>query len=363
MDFDREIQEILEFAHNMKEIRAIKEQVLAGKKIVIFGAGNCGHEVWRSLLDEGIEVKAFCDNRRAGTIDRETSLPIIDAIQMANDIKNYFILISVADKLVYELIYHQLIQMGFQSSQCLFMKDYIEKIPASFLIKYKYQYHKVFHMLEDELSRKVYIERIKRVYILSDILDVMQPEKDQYFDKLVKLTEQEVFIDCGAYIGDTAIEFIKRTNGKYQQIYMFEAEESKYAQIKSSLKDFKYKLYPYGVWSENTKLYFEAGGGSASKVSATDTGKTEIEVVALDHIAFDKVPTFIKMDIEGSEKQALLGARELISKYTPKLAICVYHKPEDLFELPLLIKEINPKYKLYMRQYSDHFAETVCYAL
>lgn len=363
MDFDLAVAEILELAHNMKEIRMVKEQMSAGKKIVIFGAGNCGHAVWRSLSDEGIKVEAFCDNRLAGTTDAEASLPIIGVMQMADDKKKYFIPVSVADRPVYETIHHQLIQTGFQDSQCLFMKDYIEKIPAGFLTKYREQYHKVFDMLEDDFSRKVYIERIKRVCALSDISDVTQPEKDQYFDEIVGLTEQEVFIDCGAYTGDTAAEFIRRTDGRYRQIYMFEAEESKYGQIRGSLEGCQYRLYPFGVWSENTKLRFDAGGGSASKVSAADTGGTEIDVVALDCIEFDEIPTFIKMDIEGSEKQALLGAAELLSRYMPKLAICVYHKPEDLFELPLLIKKLNPKYRLYMRHYSDHFAETVCYAL
>lgn len=363
MDFDGAIEEILELAHNMKEIRVIKEQASAGKKIVIFGAGNCGHAVWRTLSDEGIKVEAFCDNRLAGTTDGEASLPIIGVMQMAADIEKYFILISVADGPVYEVIHNQLMQTGFRDSQCLFMKDYIEKLPAGFLTKYRYQYHKVFDMLEDEFSKKVYIERIKRVYALSDISGVMQSEKDQYFDKIVELTEHEVFIDCGTYIGDTAAEFIKRTKGRYQQIYTFEAEESKYGQIKNNLEGFKYKMYPFGVWSENIKLYFDAGGGSASKVSETGAGGVEVDVVALDCVEFDEIPTFIKMDIEGSEKQALLGAVELISKHTPKLAICVYHKPEDLFELPLLIKKINPKYKLYMRHYSNHFAETVCYAV
>lgn len=363
MDFDQAVEEIFESAHNMKEIRIIKEQISAGKEIVIFGAGNCGHAVWRFLSAQGIKIEAFCDNRLAGSIDEETSLPIIGVGEMETDRKRYFILISVADKPIYEIIYHQLMQVGFQDSQCLFMEDYVETIPIDFLIKYRHQYHRVFNMLDDEISRKVYIERIKRVYILSDISDVMQPEEEQYFDKIVKLTEREVFIDCGAYIGDTAAEFIKRTNGKYRQIYMFEAEESKYGQIMNSMKGYKYILYPFGVWSENAKLRFDAGGGSASKVLAADTQGEEIEAVALDGIEFDAPPTLIKMDIEGFEKQALLGASDLISKHTPKLAVCVYHKPEDLFELPLLIKEINPKYSLYMRHYSDHFAETVCYAI
>lgn len=122
------------------------------------------------------------------------------------------------------------------------MMNYIEIVPISFLLEHRQYYQMVFDMLEDEFSKKTYIERIKRVYTLSDISDVMQPEVNQYFDE-VKLTEHEVFVDCGAYIGDTAMEFIKRVDGKYRQIYMFEAEQSKSGQIKRNLKEAKYELY------------------------------------------------------------------------------------------------------------------------
>ncbi len=87
IDFDPEIEEIWELAYNIEEIRVINKQVSEGKEIVIFGTGNCGHSVWRSLADEGIKVKAFCDNQLAGIMDRETSLPIIGVMQMAILIK------------------------------------------------------------------------------------------------------------------------------------------------------------------------------------------------------------------------------------------------------------------------------------
>ena len=120
MDFDQEIEEILELACNMKEIKVIKEQVLDGKEIVIFGAGNCGHTVWRSLLDEGIKVKAFCDNRLAGTTDRETSLPIISVMQMAEDLKQYFIPVSVADRPVYAPLFGSFCGNGLLCSISVF---------------------------------------------------------------------------------------------------------------------------------------------------------------------------------------------------------------------------------------------------
>lgn len=362
IDFEKEIDGIIDETHHRREMEIIKEQAAGGKSIILFGAGNCGHIVYRFLEKEEVPVAAFCDNKLAGSLDEETNIRIIGVEELITDPQSFLIVITVADKPVYQKIYAQLMESGFDRSQCLFMENYIERIPVDFLIKNRKKYKEVFDLLADDLSREIYIERIKRVFLLSDISHVMAPATEQYFDEKVELTEQEVFVDCGAYIGDTAMEFIQRVNGKYRQIYMFEAEASKFGQIQENLKGYRYKLYPYGVWSDNRELCFDADGSSASKVSDNGDG-VQIEVVALDNIKFEETPTFIKMDIEGAEKEALLGAKDMISEYHPKLAICVYHRWEDLFELPLLIKEFNPDYKLYIRHYSDHFAETVCYAI
>lgn len=362
IDFERTMDEIIDEAHHRQEMKLIKEQVAGGKSIILFGAGNCGHIVYRFLKQEGIPVAAFCDNKLAGRVDDDTSLSIIGVEDLAAEPKRFFILISVADEPVYQKIHAQLMELGIDRSQCLFMENYIERIPVDFLIRNRKKYKEVFDSLADEISRKVYMHRIKRVFLLSDISHVMSPAEEQYFDQIVGLTDQEVFVDCDAYIGDTAMEFIQRVNGKYRQIYMFEAEPSKYGQIQKNLMRQQYKLYPYGVWSENKVLCFDADGSSASKVSGHGTG-IEVKVVALDNVDFGETPTFIKMDIEGAEKEALLGAKNMISEFHPKLAICVYHRWEDLFELPLLIKEFYPDYRLYIRHYSNRFAETVCYAI
>lgn len=108
-------------------------------------------------------------------------------------------------------------------------------------------------------------------------------------------------------------------------------------------------------------LSFHATGASDSAVSCD--GEVQIETLQLDEVLGDRDVTFLKMDIEGAEKEALLGARKTIKRCRPKLAISVYHKPEDIWELPELILDIYPDYELYIRHYSLRDAETVLYAI
>ncbi len=93
-------------------------------------------------------------------------------------------------------------------------------------------------------------------------------------------------------------------------------------------------------------------------------GNSTIEVDQLDAVLPEGEPaTFIKMDLEGAEYHALEGAKQTIQRYRPKLAISVYHKPEDIWEIPGVILNIHPGYKLYLRHYSIAAAETVVYAI
>jgi len=133
------------------------------------------------------------------------------------------------------------------------------------------------------------------------------------------------------------------------------------AVIRESLKGYAYDLYMYGAWSSSTILRFSARGDSSSHIA--ESGEIEIPVKALDDMILEERPTFIKMDIEGAETEALRGSRKIIEKYKPKLAICIYHKPEDLFEIPLLIREMCDEYRILIRQYSNSRFETVCYAI
>ena len=125
----------------------------------------------------------------------------------------------------------------------------------------------------------------------------------------------------------------------------------------------KYKnitIVPFGLWSVKDELGFTLGENATAKICTEAVNK--IKVDSIDNVcAGDKV-TFIKMDIEGSEREALRGATTVIKRDKPRLAICIYHSPEDLYEIPFWIKFIVPEYKIYIRHHSDTGSETVVYA-
>lgn len=127
----------------------------------------------------------------------------------------------------------------------------------------------------------------------------------------------------------------------------------------AKLNHLQYELIPKGLWSETKELKLKMSG-TGSVIS--QDGELVIQVSSIDE-CIDKPVTYIKMDIEGAEYQALLGARKTIAERKPKLAICTYHKPEDMWEIPGLLLEINPKYQFFLRHYSFADNETVLYAL
>lgn len=271
-------------------------------------------------------------------------------------------MICVVDINTIDLIYKQLLKQGFQETQIVNMREYFFRVPLSYLETNIEEYKKAYELLEEEFSKRVYLARMKRAFIVSKMADVVSPEEEQYFDRKVELTDTEVFIDCGGFDGDTSAKFLEKCQGKYKELVIFEPELCKKALIEESMAGQQYKLYQKGVWSESTQLYFYATGTASSFVMEKES-EYSIDVVSLDETVYDKKPTFIKMDIEGSEQEAIIGAEKIIRNYKPKLAVCVYHKPDDLFKLPLMIKKMNPSYHFYMRQYSDSKTETVLYAL
>lgn len=121
------------------------------------------------------------------------------------------------------------------------------------------------------------------------------------------------------------------------------------------------KFIGKGLWHK--KAVMRIGNGQSTWGSSVGSdGDSQIEVTTLDSEVGDDKVTFIKMDIEGSELNALKGARKTIMKYKPRLAICIYHKPEDIYEIPEYILSIVPEYRFWIRHYSSYTWETVLYA-
>lgn len=231
-----------------------------------------------------------------------------------------------------------------------------------FYEQHEKEFKKLSEMLEDDFSRYtldkvVEYRKTHNIHVLKDI--IVQP---QYFQKdIFDLGKDEVFIDGGAYVGDTIQDFIKIGGGQYKAIYAWEPDTDNLKQMKKRLHQYKnINIVPCGLWDQKDELGFTQGENATAKISSEATNK--IKVDSIDNVCADEQVTLIKMDIEGSEQKALRGAVSVIKRDKPKLAICIYHSPEDLYEIPFWIKSVVPEYKLYIRHHSDTGAETVVYA-
>ncbi len=219
--------------------------------------------------------------------------------------------------------------------------------------------------LYDTVREKVSSNGIVREIInLNDITEMLY--RKQYFDFFEYADVKETFIDGGAFDLCSTKEFIKWCRGNYARVFAFEPEKSDYEFCKEKAEHLdNVSLFNCGLLDRQGKIGFTAGLGGASRIEDKKRdfySDYNIEVTDLDSVVKDEKVTFIKMDIEGAEEKALLGARHIITEQKPKLAICVYHKPEDIIELPALILEMRPDYKIAFRHYSLRGTETVMYA-
>lgn len=147
---------------------------------------------------------------------------------------------------------------------------------------------------------------------------------------------------------------------------MFELDKSIYEQCYENVKDLvrkgiDIKLYPYGVSDSHRTVKITMGDGNSRLLDMG--GEVTSEVFALDDILMEDNIDYIKMDVEGEELGALKGAEKILKTKRPLLAICLYHKPEDMFTIPQYIKSIDPSYKLFVRHYSATLFDTVLYAV
>jgi len=186
------------------------------------------------------------------------------------------------------------------------------------------------------------------------------------YDSIVEPKLGDVVFDIGAYVGDTALWFSKAV-GSHGKVYAFEPEPRNFAKLKANLERNKVtNVIPLQLaLSENEGEMQVATGGSSSTITQAGTG-TSVKVTTIDRfVETNKISQvdFIKMDVEGHELKVLEGAHETIKTFKPSLALSVYHRGDDLIELPKLLLELNLDYKFYLRHCSPSWAETVLYAV
>ena len=183
---------------------------------------------------------------------------------------------------------------------------------------------------------------------------------EQYFDVFSPI-ENEIVVDAGCFDGDTAKRFLKWGGDRIKRVYTFELNPKNAEACEKDLAKFdKITLVKKGTWDKEDILFFSDGGaGSGVKYE----GENKAYLTTIDNVVRDDKVTFIKMDVEGAELKSLVGARNTIIKNHPRLAICVYHKISDVYEIPEYILSIVPEYRFFLRHYNaTHHWETVLYA-
>ncbi|OGV32590.1 MAG: hypothetical protein A2020_07320 [Lentisphaerae bacterium GWF2_45_14] len=333
--------------------------ILKRKKVYIYGAGNAGVLTFLNLQSQGVDVEAFFDLRGSegqSCCGRPVFLPASCA-GISDKEASVVIVAFFCGQKEFDDIRGRLSEWGWENIIYFHGLRLIFESPSIVI--------KTAGLLEDDASCDVFNNYLKALIYERPGYFSAPSGQPQYFDPSVPLVKNTSrFIDCGAFDGDTARD-LKRIKGEVEAIAFFEPDGNNVARLSSNLKNERFAkeqiLFPCGVWNKCEILKFRSGLQTTSGLA--DSGDTSIQCVAIDDVIPDFSPTFIKMDIEGAECEALEGARKTISRCAPDMAVSVYHKLEHLWNVPGLLLSMCPDYRFYLRSYGINGLETILYAV
>lgn len=347
------------------------------KDICIFGGGTLGKLISKWLISVGITPCFFCDNNvKMKDVILEGCIPYIAFEELEQYKENIYVIVAVANRTTRynDEICKQLKEFPHVMYNPLGITIYLSQI---FDIDSSEFEKKVQCIRENKYFVEPYSEKLYE-YLLAlrmqadvvdyntNILDSFYNEKQYIAEELIDYKKINSYIDCGAFTGDSLNLFIAISNTK-ANYHLFEMDleirkklldniEKQYSDKKEQIK-----VYPYGVGKEHTFVSYVSDITGGSRIS--EVAEKQAEIVALDEIEFDGKIDFIKMDIEGAEEEALLGAREIISREHPILAISMYHSLGQFVRIPYMIHNLEPNYELYLRHHKHTIDDTVLYAI
>ncbi|MHB8172577.1 MAG: FkbM family methyltransferase [Thermincolia bacterium] len=348
------------------------------KPVLIYGAGSFGKQIYSIFNDYSVKVEAFLDiNAIEG--ERLFNVPVFrpDDDRLDSDYKQQVIVILsiVLNKNSKNELINRIRSCGYQNV------IYAQEIRCRFTgaekcdlesPDYNYYQSKMDAILKgvdlwaDEASAQIYKGNVIS-HILRDYQYCLESaDETQYFLKDIEFNKgYSRFIDCGAYIGDTLQDLV-REKGRVKAVAVFEPEIGNFKRLNEYIdQNFgeiadNIVLYPCGVGKKTEMVQFKPLGGSSS---ISGDGNILIQCIAIDDVLKKFNPTFIKMDVEGAEYGALLGAKNTITKSRPDMAICLYHYINHLWDIPLLLKSWDLGYKFHLKAHSACGMETVLYAV
>jgi|WetSurMetagenome_2_1015567.scaffolds.fasta_scaffold00190_24 FkbM family methyltransferase len=382
-----------------------RDDAVSGKTpVVLFGAGAAGQGLYPNMTFHGIHPVCFCDNNLSLSGSSRCGIPVISFEELIQ--KHKASLIVVTTNTHSKEITNQLLASGFSADNILYVggdrlfyyhRFYNYHLQMSDLQEDAQIIQDAYNLLSDQKSRDLFVNRMAMFasgadystlqQFVNDFSDIIPSGTDEpgctenylYFkNDIISIHDDEVLVDAGAFTGDSVDEFVKmceKLHVRYKSIYCFEPDLDNFEKLQKNTSKFRnVECFQLGLWSHPTTIHFASSAQIASyaariirepgdmEIIIPTVGDVEIKTTSIDEQFGDNDITFIKMDIEGSEIEALHGSANTIRKNKPTLVISAYHKKDDLYRITTLIHQICPEYKLYLRHFGTSFCDTVIIA-
>ncbi len=348
--------------------------------VIIYGTGGNATAITEIIEANNIFIKFYCVGHKKYLTKNEfrgkkvyilDDVPSEERVNLPIFISNYSPNFSIKD------IKNDIQKKGFKNIFDLYDLVRIFNVENTFYWLTNHPYEQaneakvkeVRNLLRDDLSKSIFDStvdcRLKKDF--SKLKENLSTPKEQYLPENLKefiLDKDLYFLDAGAYIGDS-YDFFKSQGAIINKYIGLEPDPKNYEKLVQLVKNEKSPietlLLPCGLWSKTTQLRFNCQDISAGS-SIGNTGDILIQCLSIDEFIKDSKINLIKMDIEGAEIDAIKGGIHTIKNCKPMLMISLYHKPEDLIEIPLLLNEICKEYNFFIRYHAYNGFDIVLYA-
>lgn len=361
------------------------------KKIIIFGSGELGRRTVDGLKKIGIEVLCYCDNKKELWDSEIDGIKVLSPEDAVKTYSNTVFVLTIWSAYIGHPIDEVRAQLNLIKEVKVISFIYLYwKYPETFLPFWRCDLpHKTveqfelvssaFSLWSDQISKEEYFGQINW-RVTGDSSKLTTPVKfDQYFpEDIFKVNENEVFVDIGAFDGDTLKVFLEKSSSKFKHYYAFEPDPFGYNKLKEFVSTISTNLFnkitiePIGIGSHDEKINIETPGvyfrilypqETAMHLLKNESEHASVSSKSLDELFFEHAPTYIKMDVEGFEPNIIFGAKNIIKKYKPIIAISIYHKFDHLWRLPLAVHAISKDYDFYLKPHFHAGWELICYAV
>ncbi len=383
MSIQSQIEELL--AEPIAAAEARERKTFAGLlrgtdgSVVLFGAGRLGRLCARALRRAGVPLRAFCDGNRSlqgTTIDGVFVLHPAEAVQRGGGQSLFVVAIwtgTARESMVERMAW--LRGLGCRHvAACAPLVWACGREEAPFhafdlptrVLAHAGELRRLAGLLGEDESRRVLLAALQQ-RLLGEF-DDRPAAADQYFPgRMFTLAGDEAFVDGGAFDGDTLEVFLRKTGGRFGEYHAFEPDPENLERLRRrvtalpAVQQERIYLHGLALHDRDEELVFASHGGQTSQVAKDGAGRVRGQ--ALDRVLAGRRVTFVKLDVEGAERTALQGARRTLREHRPIAAVCVYHGPADLWEIPLQLHDWLPGSRLFLRQHGFDGWETVCYAV